>query len=905
MLSSQIRRLTFLFVVLACAVVADAQSRLRVAPPLADQIVGTQQGRLLEGPGTITDVQTFPQSADSGREPANAGLATAAYILDNVAVVLEYPNVYSVHSPANPEQPLNSQDGYFYTGQILSDLESIVDTTRYHHVLLYSLQELPGWIHSGDRGRGAPAKNIGLYNGDADAPPFYPNWPLLTSAPHMNSIDLAASGTTKTPWTAIHEIAHQWCVFWAHGAPNPWEWTPDMPLAWLGAGDGHWSFVWSDEGLPGLMYSAPTSGLFNAFDLYALGLMGYDEASTYHYDIYEDRNPPVPHVLTLSDLIYSLSIAGAPFYEGDGRRMPDTDAAMTQRNTLIVLIKGQDEELSDQQRLNLHWLYDSLPAAWTVATWGRSSMSLEVVPRPPELMVTPAVNFASLGLTSGPFYPEARTYTLRNTGGEPMDWSVTQSWPAGPFLISDPASGSLAPGESQTVTISLRGPDVYSYTNNTLYGDAIYFNNHNTGIGSTERMVSLFVSDTPWWPTPSDYSDDQRSDILWHHSTSGELWLWPMNGAEKLPETRLATVEDTRWKIRGLGDQTGDGQADVLWRHNASGEIYLWPMSGGTPLDPIYVATVDTAYDIVGTGDFDGDGRSDILWRNQSAGDVWVWLMDGASRVDQVYLDTVEPEYSVKGVGDVDGDLKADIIWYGTAGDVWVWLMEGGTWIEQSLVGAVADTNYRIEAVADFNRDGMMDLLWWNAAQGDVWIWTMNGAAAESETFVGVVPDTNYRIQAAGDYNGDTNADILWRHAIEGDVWVWLMDGTTKVSEGLVGTVSDLGYQIVPQRATTNPAYKLDVTLAQGHHLSGPYAALLTGPNGFTCALRQDQESVSCPAAWFTSGTAVSLLLTITVPEFANSDPFWATAGCDALTVNTCTVMMNTGRSVTIWAGKL
>jgi hypothetical protein len=34
---------------------------------------------------------------------------------------------------------------------------------------------------------------------------------------------------------------------------------------------------WYGEGLPGLLQSPPGQNRFNAFDLYAMGLMGYEE----------------------------------------------------------------------------------------------------------------------------------------------------------------------------------------------------------------------------------------------------------------------------------------------------------------------------------------------------------------------------------------------------------------------------------------------------------------------------------------------------------------------------------------------------------------------------------------------------------------------------------------------------
>ncbi len=299
-------------------------------------------------------------------------------------------------------------------------------------------------------------------------------------------------------------------------------------------------------------------------------------------------------------------------------------------------------------------------------------------------------------------------------------------------------------------------------------------------------------------PRRADFTGDLKSDILWRHTTRGEVWIWPMDGAAKVSETYVRTVADTGWEIRGLGDQTGDGNADILWRNKTTGMIYFWPMVGTTPLAETYVSTVDPAYDIVGTGDYDGDGKSDILWRHLTNGELWVWLMNGATTVSATYVDTIEPGYAVVGSGDLNGDGKADIVWrHKTGGDVWVWLMNGATPTSMTYVTTVGELGYQIVGVADHTGDGKADILWHHTTRGEVWLWPMDGATLVSESYVLTVPDTGYRIVANGDYDGDGKAGILWHHATLGEVWVWLMNGTVVVSENYVGTVPDTGYAIV------------------------------------------------------------------------------------------------------------
>jgi uncharacterized delta-60 repeat protein len=380
--------------------------------------------------------------------------------------------------------------------------------------------------------------------------------------------------------------------------------------------------------------------------------------------------------------------------------------------------------------------------------------------------------------------------TWMRGGAGPEVWRVTFESSTDGQAYTSLGSGTRAAGGWE-----LSGLSLPTLQNLFIRARGYYTTGMYNGSGSiVESLRNVWIEPG----RTGEFSGDLKSDVLWHHATRGEVWVWPMNGPARTAETYIRTVADTGWEIRGLGDQTGDGQADILWRHETTGQIYFWPMNGSTPLAETYVATVDPAYDIVGVGDYNGDNKSDILWRHLANGEVWIWLMDGATPLSQVYVDTVDPAYAVVGSGDLDGDHKADIVWrHSTYGQVWVWLMNGTVRTSQTHVGTVGDVGYQIVGVADCTGDGKADILWHHATRGEVWIWPMDGTTVVSESYVDTVPDTGYQIVGSGDYNGDRKADILWRHATRGEVWVWLMDGTTRLSQTWVGTVPDTGYRVI------------------------------------------------------------------------------------------------------------
>src|SRR5437762_5866730 len=104
-----------------------------------------------------------------------------------------------------------------------------------------------------------------------------------------------------------------------------------------------------------------------------------------------------------------------------------------------------------------------------------------------------------------------------------------------------------------------------------------------------------------------------------------------MNVTAIVTEGYLRRVADLNWKVGGVADFDGDGKADILWRNTSTGENYLYPMNGTTILaiEGFLRTVADLRWQVAGIGDFDGDGKADILWRNTTTGENYIYFMDG------------------------------------------------------------------------------------------------------------------------------------------------------------------------------------------------------------------------------------------------------------------------------------
>jgi hypothetical protein len=202
--------------------------------------------------------------------------------------------------------------------------------------------------------------------------------------------------------------------------------------------------------------------------------------------------------------------------------------------------------------------------------------------------------------------------------------------------------------------------------------------------------------------------------------------------------------------------------------------------------------------------DYDGDGRADLHWRNIATGRNDLWQMNGtAVAAFMTIYNEPNTTWAVVGSGDFNGDSRADVLWRNVAGgQVYIQHQQAGVTLATSgFSPTVADQNWQVVAIADFDADGKSDLYWRNSVTGRNDLWLMDGAAPRVSTTVYTEPNTAWKVRGSGDFNGDGRADVFWRNDTTGRNYLQFMNGASILgSSDYTVDVADQAWQVVAIR---------------------------------------------------------------------------------------------------------
>jgi hypothetical protein len=341
---------------------------------------------------------------------------------------------------------------------------------------------------------------------------------------------------------------------------------------------------------------------------------------------------------------------------------------------------------------------------------------------PPEFTVPPAANPAPAVVN--------RTVNficgVSDTSGLP----VTVSWDFG--------DGGSATGEAVA----------HIYRRGRIYAVSATATN-SAGMNATAYLSPPLIVRS----TFGQFNGDAHTDILWWDDSSGNVFVWEMNGTTTAAETYAFDEDHLLWRVVGTGDFNRDGKADYVLRNQNAG-VYLRFMNGTTPTGPMYRlgGASLSLYDVTGCSDLNGDGAADVLFRRKADGVVLGWLLNGGNPPAVAGIVRLGwASYGgwdlFGGAGDFNGDGATDLLWREKTGGLRAatWIMDGTAVAAFQRIGSAA-ANWQIGGAGDYDGDGVCDILWRDQSAGANLLWKMNGVVPVGTQSLQPKPGANWVI---------------------------------------------------------------------------------------------------------------------------------------------------------------
>jgi hypothetical protein len=274
----------------------------------------------------------------------------------------------------------------------------------------------------------------------------------------------------------------------------------------------------------------------------------------------------------------------------------------------------------------------------------------------------------------------------------------------------------LAPGGSYTVT-----PARYGYSFSPPYQT---FTNLGADLTANFTGISNAIA-----VHPGDFDGNGTPDLVWWNNQTGQATVHYYGGESGVADigwNRLTSSGYPGWRVVGVADFDGNGVPDLVWMNDATRQVtvhYYGGSGGATELGWNWLAENGfPGWRVVAVGDFDRNGIPDLVWMNDDTGQVTVHYYGGAGGATDTgwrwLTETGFPGWTVAAAADFDGNGVPDLVWQkDSTGQVAVQYFGGqggGTDIGWNWLNETGVPGWTVVGAVDIDGNGVPDLIWQN-----------------------------------------------------------------------------------------------------------------------------------------------------------------------------------------------
>jgi hypothetical protein len=303
---------------------------------------------------------------------------------------------------------------------------------------------------------------------------------------------------------------------------------------------------------------------------------------------------------------------------------------------------------------------------------------------------------------------------------------------------------------------------------------------------------------------------------------SGSLSLSDSNDVYRFTLSKASTVNlnlgavGTGNLVALVKDTNGNNRiedAEVLFKSSQSADVASVQLNAGTyylvaDLTTLPGGNASTLYQVGASL----ASQSSVLWRDTTPGganQVGLWNFgttpQGPTMTStELVFSNVDANWKVEAVGDFNGDGISDVFWRNKVSNVTtVWILdEQANILSQGETLTPVDNTWTVIGAGDVNGDGKDDLIWRKGGTTTV-VWRMNGSQIASGDLIKdlagnlINMSVDWKLEQTADWNGDGKADLFWRNIsinpvtnqASNEIEIWLMDDNKRQSSFSLGTI--------------------------------------------------------------------------------------------------------------------